>query len=70
MDLVVIDVTDAPGVRRGEAVELLGSTITLDAAARRAGTIGYELPTRLGLRHGRRMIGGESAMPAIASVAL
>ena len=54
MDLTVIDVTDAPAsVRAGSTVELLGSTITVDDMAARAGTIGYEILTNLGRRYAR-----------------
>ena len=57
MDLTVIDVTDAPAVERGDSVELLGADITIDDLAERAGTIGYEVLTRLGPRSHRRTIG-------------
>jgi len=59
MDLSMIDVTDLPEglARRGAAVEIIGDTITLDELAERAGTVGYELLTRLGARFDRRVIG-------------
>ena len=38
----------------GAMVELLGSNVLLDELARAAGTIGYELLTRLGPRWQRR----------------
>ncbi len=63
MDLVVIDVTEAPPLRRGDSVELIGATIPIDEAARRAGTIGYEILTRLGTRSARRFSGGRAALP-------
>ena len=54
MDLLTVDVTDfirAGGVlREGSWCELMGDTVTLDEIARQAGTIGYELLTRLGSR--------------------
>ena len=53
MDLTVIDVTDAPSVRPGAMVELLGAEITVDDVAARAGTIGYEILTNLGRRYAR-----------------
>ena len=56
MDTIVIDVTDAPTIERGDSVELLGSDITIDDLAARAGTIGYEVLTRLGARSHRRTI--------------
>jgi alanine racemase len=59
MDLVVLDATDAPALaaRRGEWAEILGAEIGVDEFAARAGTIGYEILTRLGRRHPRRYIG-------------
>jgi len=52
MDLVTIDVTDlgdrAPN--RGDLVEVIGPTVTLADAARAAGTLGYEVLTRLSQR--------------------
>ena len=57
MDTVVIDVTDAPTVERGDSVELIGADIGIDDMARAAGTIGYEILTRLGPRSHRRTIG-------------
>jgi alanine racemase len=58
MDYVVLDVTDAPkeAARRGEWVELLGETIEVEELAVRAGTIGYEVLTRLGRRFARRYV--------------
>ena len=57
MDLIVIDVTDAPTVERGDSVELLGQFIAIDDLATRAGTIGYDVLTHLGPRSHRRTIG-------------
>lgn len=59
MDYVVLDVTDAPeeAARRGEWVELLGATIEVEELAARAGTIGYEVLTRMGRRFARRYVG-------------
>ncbi|GBD50046.1 alanine racemase [Methylopila sp. Yamaguchi] len=58
MDLIAIDVTDAPEtVARGGWVEILGDTIGVDALARACGTIGYEVLTGLGRRHDRRFMG-------------
>jgi alanine racemase len=52
MDLVCIDVTDLPAgaVHRGEQATLLGDEIGVDDVAASAGTIGYEILTRLGPR--------------------
>jgi alanine racemase len=56
MDLIVLDVTHAPEIYRGEMVELLGETISIDEVAERTGTIGYEVLTRLGQRFYRRYL--------------
>ena len=61
MDLITIDVTQIPGVVRGDWVELFGRHIPVDEVARHAGTIGYELLTGLGRRYVRRYVGGTSS---------
>jgi alanine racemase len=60
MDFIVLDVTDAPqaAAKRGEWAEILGEQISVDELAARAGTIGYEILTRLGARYERRYVGG------------
>ncbi len=58
MDLIVIDVTEAPTVERGDTVEILGQDIGIDDLARRSGSIGYEILTRLAPRSHRRTAGG------------
>jgi alanine racemase len=52
MDLTCVDVTDLPdgAVHRGDLATLIGADITLDDVAAAAGTIGYEVLTRLGSR--------------------
>jgi alanine racemase len=52
MDLVCIDITDLPdgAVHRGDTATLIGADITVDDVAAAAGTIGYEILTRLGPR--------------------
>jgi alanine racemase len=52
MDLLTVDATDVPEtlVHRGAWVEVMGARVTLDDLTDRAGTIGYELLTRLGRR--------------------
>ena len=62
MDTIVIDVTDAPTVERGDSVELIGADIGIDDLASRAGTIGYEILTRLGPRSHRRTIGRQATV--------
>ncbi len=62
MDLTIFDVTDLPDnvARAGDYIELFGSNIPVDDAARAAGTIGYEMLTSMGLRHERRYISEET----------
>lgn len=59
MDLITVDVTDVAGkVARGDLVTLVGPGLTLEAMGRAAGTIGYEVLTRLGPRFVRLYTGG------------
>lgn len=54
MDLITVDVTDVPGgAVRGAAAILIGPGLPLEAVGARAGTIGYEVLTRLGRRFHR-----------------
>jgi alanine racemase len=52
MDTISLDVTQVPTTlaRRGAWVEVMGDRVTVDDLTDRAGTIGYELLTRLGRR--------------------
>jgi alanine racemase len=54
MDLVAVDTSDSGYVERGDMVELIGKTITIDDFATAAGMTGYEALTRLGPRCHRR----------------
>ena len=56
MDSITLDVTGTPDARLepGMTVELLGAHQHVDAVAAEAGTIGYEVLTRLGSRFERR----------------
>ncbi len=56
MDLVVIDVTGVSEREacRGATATLIGDALDLDTVGRHAGTIGYEILTRLGRRFARR----------------
>ena len=65
MDMMAIDITDLPAgsVRRGTRAEILGRHIGIDEAASWAGTISYELLTRLGSRYARLYTGLESDRP-------
>ena len=60
MDLVCIDVTDlADGaVHRGDLATFIGGALTVDDFAAAAGTIGYEVLTRLGPRCHLTYVGG------------
>ncbi len=62
MDMMAIDVTDVPRSKiiRGAKAEIIGTLIPVDEAAGWAGTISYELLTRLGSRYARVYSGGES----------
>ena len=62
MDMMAVDITDLPenNIVRGSRAELLGSNISIDEAGRWAGTISYELLTRLGSRYARLYSGFES----------
>jgi alanine racemase len=58
MDSITLDVTGIPEhrVQPGQEVELLCAQQTVDDVAREAGTIGYEVLTRLGSRFHRRYL--------------
>ena len=58
MDLIAVDVTDVPNVKRGDFATLLGEGISVDEFASHAGTIGYETLTSLGRRYARVYVGG------------
>jgi alanine racemase len=62
MDMMAIDVTGLPpgSITRGTRAEILGRHIMIDEAASWAGTISYELLTRLGSRYARLYTGLES----------
>ena len=66
MDMMGVDVTSLPKAKvvRGTRAEILGQRIAIDDAARWAGTISYELLTRLGSRYARVYSGNtESGKP-------
>ena len=58
MDLITLDVTDVPNdlARRGDWVEVINDRVTVDDLTDRAGTIGYELLSRLSRRVHRHYI--------------
>jgi alanine racemase len=55
MDLFAVDITDLPEgkVRRDDWAVLIGSGLTLDEVAAQAGTISYEILTKLSRRYHR-----------------
>ncbi|WP_157217797.1 alanine racemase [Flavisphingomonas formosensis] len=63
MDSLTIDISDLPPTALGEGdfVELLGPHQSLDDVARDAGTISYEILTRLGRRHARVHVEDQAA---------
>ncbi|KRW57724.1 alanine racemase [Pseudomonas sp. TTU2014-080ASC] len=54
MDLLSVDLTDAPDAQVGDTVELWGQHLSVDEVARAAGTIGYELLSKVTSRVTRR----------------
>jgi alanine racemase len=59
MDLIAVDITELPEDvgQRGDMVTLIGEGLGIDDVAERAGTIGYEVLTRLGRRYRRIYVG-------------
>ncbi|MBX9910359.1 MAG: alanine racemase [Beijerinckiaceae bacterium] len=59
MDLIIVDVSDAPvsAVERGASVTLIGGPLDLEAVGAGAKTSGYEILTSLGKRYARRYVG-------------
>jgi alanine racemase len=58
MDMLAIDVSDVPSelARRGQEVEIFGTEVPIDSIASAAGTISYEVLTRIGDRAVRRYL--------------
>jgi alanine racemase len=50
MDMITVDLTDAPQAQVGSAVELWGTQVPIDSVAERCGTVGYELMCALAPR--------------------
>lgn len=63
MDLITVDVSSVPeaAAQPGAFVELIGEHFSADDLADVAGTIGYEVLTRLGQRHHRIYRGGDTS---------
>lgn len=53
MDLITLDITAVPQAAIGDGVELMGDQLSVDEVAELAGTIGYEVLTRIGPRVAR-----------------
>lgn len=64
MDLITVDITDLEddSPTRGDWAELIGPTITLEDVGHAAGTIGYEVLTRLSPRFKRVYLGGSETI--------
>ena len=60
MDLITLDVSNVPNVTPGDLVDLISPHHDVDALAAEAGTIGYEILTRLGHRYHRHYIEGDA----------
>lgn len=56
MDMLSVDLTDLPAAQVGDGVELWGAQLPVDEVARAAGTIGYELLTKVTARVPRRYL--------------
>ena len=54
MDMLAVDLTDLPDAAVGDAVELWGAQLPVDEVAQAAGTIGYELLSKVTARVPRR----------------
>lgn len=50
MDMTMIDVTDVPGVKEGDTVEIFGKHLPVQEVAQAAGTIAYEIMTGISQR--------------------
>lgn len=63
MDSLTVDISALPegAVSAGQMLEFIGPHQTLDDVAAAAGTISYEILTRLGTRYQRRYAGAEAA---------
>lgn len=66
MDLITVDVTDLPAeaVGAGDEAILLGPGLSIEDAGYAAGTIGYEILTRLGRRFARVYVEDAQSIPS------
>ena len=56
MDMITVDVTELNDVQVGDEVVLWGDGLPVGEIAQHAGTIGYELTTRMPLRTPRIVV--------------
>lgn len=72
MDLLTVDVTALPDTiaHAGAVAELIGAHRDVDQLADDAGTISYDVLTRLGRRYARRLTGSAAGMSAAAAAPL
>jgi alanine racemase len=56
MDMITVDVTDLPAVNIGDEVILWGEGLPVGEVSQHAGTIGYELTTRMPARTPRIVV--------------
>jgi alanine racemase len=64
MDLITIDATALPDLKPGDPVHLMDEQLTSDHVGDLAGTIGYEVLTRIGARFHRHYLNDPSRPPA------
>jgi alanine racemase len=64
MDYVLLDVGEVPEAAVGDEVTLIGEGLRVEDVARRAGTLPYEIPCRLGRRVVRVPLGAEQPQSA------
>ena len=58
MDLIALDISACPGVKIGDAAELLGPNALLDDLAKASGSVAHECLVHLGRRAQRTYLGG------------
>lgn len=56
MDMITVDLTEAPDIEVGAKVELWGTVVSADAVAEHAGTIAYELFCQVSQRVGKTYV--------------
>lgn len=61
MDMITVDLADAPQTQVGAPVELWGAQVPIDSVAERSGTVGYELMCALARRVPVRVLDAQDA---------